>query len=199
MGHCNEKEVKHISAIFDDIIREKPTGGPLTFETILKILGNRAFGMALIFFALPTAMPFAIIPGVSFIFSIPITIFAIQILLLRETIWLPNWLGQHVVVEKNVEKVAEKAKPYLIKIEKVLKPRLLLMTSPLMQVLNGLFILMLSFFLMLPIPFSNFVFSGLILLFGFGLVAKDGLFILLGYAGGILYFSLMYTVIVGVM
>lgn len=56
----------------------------LTYQVISQKLGNRAFGLDLLFFAIPTALPFSAIPGVSFIFSLPIAIFALQLIFARK-------------------------------------------------------------------------------------------------------------------
>ncbi|QBR83755.1 hypothetical protein E3983_04930 [Legionella israelensis] len=48
-------EIMHSDALTEDIC----------FEEILKLLGERAFGIALLFFSLPSALPFSVIPGVA--------------------------------------------------------------------------------------------------------------------------------------
>ena len=61
-----------------------------------------------------------------------------------------------------------------------------------MEIITGIVIMMLALLLLLPIPFSNFIFAALIIIFSLGLIEKDGFFILCGYFAPILYFSVLY-------
>jgi hypothetical protein len=67
-----------------------------------------------------------------------------------------------------------------LKIEKFLKPRCLFMTSPIAEKITGLFLFLFSSFIMLPIPLSNYIPGIGILITSFGMLSKDGLFIIFG-------------------
>lgn len=183
------------SEILLNIAYDKTLDGDLTFQRILELLGMRAFGIGLLFFALPSALPVSAIPGVSFIFSLPILLLAVQMILSRKTIWLPKIVAKHAVHHNTICKIVHAASPYLKKAELLLKPRLLFMTSPIMERVNGAVIALLACLLMLPIPLSNFIFSALIVIFSLGFIEKDGIFIIVGYLGSLLYASLIYTII----
>jgi hypothetical protein len=185
----------HASDILQTLANDKNLPDKIPFEKILTMLGERAFGIGLLFFALPSALPLSTIPGVSFIFSLPIFIVAIQMMLLRKTIWLPKLLAKKTISREMLQTVAIKTTPYLIKIEKLLKPRLLFMSSRFMDIFNGFMITFVSLCLMLPIPLSNFVFSALTIIFSLGLIEEDGLFIIAGYVGTIVYVSCIYGII----
>ena len=72
------------------------------------------------------------------------------------------------------------------------------MTSRFMEIINGLVIFCLALLLMLPIPFSNFIFAALLIIFSLGLIENDGLFLVMGYIGTIFYISFIYIFIVAV-
>lgn len=184
------------SEILMEIAQTKPVNGAVTFRRILQKLGQRSFGIALLFCSLPSVLPVAAIPGVAFFFGVPIILFALQMVIGRKMLWLPKSIADHAISHKKVSKFIFTATPYLVKIEKFLKPRLALMTSHIMEVINGLTIFFLALLLMLPIPFSNFIFSSLIILFSLGIIAKDGLFILIGYVATSLYIVFGYIVVV---
>lgn len=167
----------------------------LTYQHLLEMLGNRAFGVVLLFFALPSAMPFSAIPGVSVIFSVPILIFACQMIVARKTLWLPKAIANRTVNHKTISKVIHTTVPYLVKMEYFLKPRWTFMDNRFMEILNGAMIFCLALLLMLPIPFSNFIFGGLLIIFSLGLIAKDGLFILIGHLISIFYISFISILI----
>jgi len=174
-------EIMHSNAMTKDIC----------FDEIIKLLGTRAFGIALLFFSLPSALPFSAIPGVAFVFSVPIFFFAVQMILGRNTLWLPKRIATKTVSYQSVAKIIQKTVPYLKKAEYFLKPRWAFMTSRPMEIVNGLVILFLAIFLVLPIPFSNYIFAILLVTFSLGLIEKDGIVILLGYIASLLYVSLI--------
>lgn len=190
-----KKTVKRSSDILVGLADDKKLTRKLTYRRILQELGERAFGVALLFFALPSALPFSSIPGISAIFSVPILIFAFQMLFARKTLWLPKFIADRPIRHKAISTVIHTFIPYLIKIEYLLKPRWSFMNCRLMEILNGSIIICLAIFLMLPIPFSNFLFAALLIIFSLGLIEKDGIFILLGYVGTILYISFIYLFI----
>ncbi|WP_251366282.1 exopolysaccharide biosynthesis protein [Coxiella-like endosymbiont of Rhipicephalus sanguineus] len=72
------------SEIIEEITQDIKSNGKLTYQVISQKLGNRAFGLALLFFTIPSALPFSAIPGISFIFSFPIAIFALQLIFARK-------------------------------------------------------------------------------------------------------------------
>lgn len=192
------KKDKRSSEILVEIAHDQKWHGKLTFERILLLLGERAFGLAIIFFALPSALPISVIPGISFVFGLPVFLMAIQMIFMRSSLWLPKKVGRITVDHKTIQKIVSSSTRYLEKLERFLKPRLSFITSKKMEIVNGFFLLCLSFLLMLPIPFSNYILGALIVIFGLGLIEKDGIFIITAYVGTILYLSFIYTIIFGV-
>lgn len=170
--------------------------GKITYQNVLQSLGDSAFGLVLLFFSLPSALPLASIPSISVIFSIPILLFSGQMILGRKTLWLPSILAKRAVSRQALTKISQKATPYLIKINHLLKPRWLFMTSRVMEIINGIVIFCLALLLMFPIPFSNFFFAGLLILFSLGIIEKDGILIALAYVASIVYVSFIYLLVV---
>lgn len=190
------KTYKHSSDILMDIAQNKALNDKsLTFQRLVQLLGKRAFGVALLFFSLPSALPLSIIPGVSFVFSLPIMIFSLQMILGKNTLWLPNIIAGYTIEREKLVKIILIAVPYLRKAERFLRPRLLIMTSRVFGIINGIAIFCLALLLTLPIPLSNFIFSILIVIFSLGLVEKDGIFILVGYIGTVCYAAFIYAFI----
>ncbi|KTD06573.1 proton transporter [Legionella gratiana] len=189
------KNVNRSSEALLAIINHEDLKGELTFQRILQTLGDRAFGVVLLFFALPSALPFSTIPGVSLVFSVPILLFACQMVFARKTLWLPKFIAEHTIHQETISKIIHTTVPYLIKIEYFLKPRWSFMTCPLMEIINGLLIVCLAILLMLPIPLSNFIFAILLIIFSLGLIEKDGVFVILGYIGFLFYASFIYVFI----
>lgn len=190
-----KKSCPRSSEILMGLVHDKNLKGDLTYKNILDALGDRAFGIALLFFALPTALPFSAIPGVSVVFSIPILLFSFQIILGRKTLWLPKFLAQRTISQKKVVKIILAAVPYLAKIERLLKPRWSWLSSRGVEIMSGVTIFYLALVLTLPIPFSNFIISIIIIIFSLGIAEKDGLFIMIGYLSTFIYTGFIFFII----
>lgn len=193
-----KKIAKRSSGTLLEIANHEELKGELTYQRILQVLGERAFGIVLLFFALPSALPFSAIPGISVVFSLPIILFACQMIFARKTLWLPKIIAKRTIHHKTISRVIHTTVPLLIKIEYFLKPRWSFMTCRFMEIINGSIIFCLAILLMLPIPLSNFIFAALLIIFSLGLIEKDGLFLVVGYLFSILYISFIYVFIVAI-
>lgn len=187
--------IPHSSDILLEIANNDALKGELTYQHILKLLGERAFGIVLLFFALPSALPFSTVPGISVIFSVPIALFACQMVFARNTLWLPKIIAKRTIHHKTISKVIHTTVPYLTKVEYFLKPRWAFMTCRFMEIINGSTIFCLAILLMLPIPLSNFIFAALLIIFSLGLIEKDGILLVVGYIGAIFYGKFIYEII----
>ena len=76
----------------------------------------------------------------------------------------------------------QKVLPRLRKVERLSKPRLEIMTSELSEVLIGVATVILAFILILPIWGGNLIPALIIATFGFGLMQRDGLAIVIGWS-----------------
>lgn len=187
-----KKSYKRSSEILLKITRDKNLDSNPTYQDLVYALGERAFGVVLLFFSLPILLPLAVVPGISLVFSLPILIFSVQMICKRKSLWLPSSIAHNTISRKTISLMIKVAVPYLRMLEHISKPRWLWMTSSIMEVINGISLLFLSILLMLPIPFSNFIFGGIILLFSLGIAEKDGVFISIGYICFILYIYFIY-------
>src|SRR3546814_654013 len=65
--------------------------------------------------------------------------------------------------------------PWLGRLERLVKPRLpLLLDHRVAGMLSGLLLVLLGLLLALPIPFTNYIFGSLLLLFALALLERDG-------------------------
>jgi len=189
---------KRSSEILLKIVHDKPSNHTLTYQDFVHMLGGRAFGVAILLFSLPAILPFSVIPGIAFVFSIPILIFAVQMISRRGSLWLPKIIAHHTISHEKISKVIKAALPYIIKLERFLKPRWSFMATGIMEVINGIAIFLLAILLILPIPLSNFIFGGCIILFSLGTTEKDGVFIIMGYIFFLLYLSFIFLLTLAV-
>lgn len=181
------KKQNSVSSVLWHVLKTHQHSETLTYGELINALGEQAFGLITILFALPSALPISVIPGFSFIFGLPIVFIAVHLIIGRRSLWLPKKLANYRVNLKKLDAVAKKTLPTIMVIERYLKPRLLFLSSSIMERVLGVVLLILSLLLLLPIPFSNFFFASLIICFGLGLVEKDGLLMLIGYIGSFIY------------
>ncbi|MDP1601802.1 MAG: exopolysaccharide biosynthesis protein [Legionella sp.] len=184
-----------ITRLLKSFTKTDEGASPLTYGALVNQLGDQGFGIIAIVFALPSALPISVIPGFSFIFGLPIVFIAIQLIMARRTLWLPKSLYEKTVDRERLKKVIKKTMPYLLFVERLLKPRWAFFSSPLMERLHGIVLLALSLFLLLPIPFSNFIFAAIIICFGFGIAEKDGVFLVIAYIATVLYFLFLTSMV----
>ncbi|KTD36506.1 proton transporter [Legionella nautarum] len=176
-----------IAALFKQLLKKHEQDASITYEELVRSIGPQAYGLIIILFALPSALPISVVPGISFIFGLPIVFIALHIIIAKPNLWLPTRLANRKIETKKLATVINKTLPYLVSIEHLLKPRWLFFTSSAMERLHGVVLLGLSFLLLLPIPFSNFIFASIIILFGLGISEEDGLVIVLAYLGSFAY------------
>lgn len=81
-------------------------------------------------------------------------------------------------------------------VEKILKPRLSFITSLLAERIIGVFILIFSSSILMPIPLSNLIPGLGVLIISFGLMGKDGLIVIFGITVGITGVVIAITTII---
>jgi hypothetical protein len=183
------------SLIIQDIIDYPTADDMVTLGEFLKMLGDRAFFLAIILFSLPNSLPIPGIPGFSTITGLPITFIALQVVLGHHVIWMPKKLAGKRFSRRGLARILGKAMPSIIFLERFLTPRLLFVSSNFGERLFALVIVLLSLILIMPIPGGNFLPGLSISLIALGMLERDGLF-LLAVAGFIIgTLGLMFEII----
>ena len=155
-----------------------------SLQDIIALLKERVFGLAILLFCIPNCLPIPNVAGLSALTGIPIGIIGLEMIAGRVQLWLPAALGKRQVPGKRLAARLERAIPYIHKVEMLLHPRLLVLTSPTMQRFLGIAFVILATVMSLPIPFVNFPPGLAMALMAIGLIERDGLIIILGLAIG---------------
>ncbi len=142
---------------------------------------ERKDGLGPVLFALTLPVLAPLPPGVSMIFALPLLIVAPQLAMGRRQVWLPKWLADRPIKRPALVKVIQRVLPPLERVEKVVRPRLTLLTDSLGARLIGVACTLIALVLVLPIPFANLVPSLAMCLFALGLTRRDGVLVLGGY------------------
>ncbi len=185
---------KRTSQVLQDII-DNSQNGSISLGRFTDKLGDRGFALAILIFALPNSLPIPGIPGFSTITGLPITFIALQMVVGRQTIWLPDRIARKEFSMDVLKRLLNKAMPGVIKLEKYLTPRWDWVTSRFAERFLGLLFVVLSLIIALPIPGGNF-FPGLAMsLIALGMLEKDGLFVSCAVGFSLMAIALMVGVI----
>ena len=158
------------------------TGDPddvLQLGAVFAGLGKRSFGMLLFVSTLPAFIP---IPGVGGAISGPlVALIGAQLLVGLRKPWLPAFIARHGPHRHSVSRFRDLLSPWLARLERVVRPRASgMLDHRLASAVTGLLLILLGLLLSLPIPFTNFLFGVLLLLFSLALLERDG--VLMGAA-----------------
>jgi hypothetical protein len=162
------------------------TGDPddvLRLGDLLKDFGPAAFGMLLFLGVLPAFIP---VPGVGGAIGGPMVILVgAQLLLGMRKLWLPPFLARRGPHRSAMMRFRQRMAPWLHRLEKLVRPRMAsFLDNRIALSFTGLLLILLGLLLALPIPFTNYVFGILLLLFALALLERDGALLLVAWITG---------------
>lgn len=154
----------------------------ISLEAIVEAMESASFGSLLLIAGLVTLAPIVgDIPGVPTIMGIFVILASSQLLLGRDTMWLPRWLRERAVKASTVEKVLGWLRPVARVIDRVLRPRLDVFVQGVARYVIAILTLLVGAVMpgMEFIPFSANLAGVVLTTFGLALVMRDGLLVLL--------------------
>ncbi|WP_298432408.1 exopolysaccharide biosynthesis protein [uncultured Jannaschia sp.] len=155
-------------------------GEDVRLGEVLSLAGSRAHGIAILLLALPEALPLPI-PSAGAILGVPLVIVTGHLAVYGEHGRLPDRLLRMAVPGRLLDATARVGAPVLRRAEALTRPRLAAIAGRERPV--GVLCLLLSLLLFLPIPFMNALPALLLLTLAWGLVQRDGAFVIAGVAG----------------
>lgn len=156
-----------------------------TLGTLFDRLGEDGLGLALLILSLPTLIP---VPGpIGMTFGSLIAVVALQVMTGARTLWVPSVLRRRELPGPALRGVIGRALPGLSRAERLLEEgRLSSLAGRRARVVLALPILLLAVAIILPLPLGNIAPALALVAFGLGLLARDGLMILVGLAASLL-------------
>jgi hypothetical protein len=145
---------------------------------VIRLLGDRGYGVLMFVLALPGA-----VPGLSSIAAIPLALVAVQLAIGLPRPWLPRFLAARSLSRTDFARMVERVEPYLMRIERLLRPRFAPLTGPIGERLMGVMCLALALLLTVPILF-NLPLIVPIALMSLALLERDGVLAGIGLAAG---------------
>lgn len=185
-----------LSATLREVV-QNIRGETITLRRLMEAIGEQGLLLLCAVLSLPFLIPVSI-PGVSTVFGLGIILLGVAITLNRLP-WLPRRILDRQIETQRLRPTLEKGVGLVEKVDRYVKPRLGALTdNAVMDRINGLMLVFCGLLLMAPfgfVPFSNTLPAVAILLLCFGMIQRDGLFVLLGYvmaAATCIYFGALF-------
>jgi hypothetical protein len=158
-------------------LAQDETRDRIAVSDLLAALGDRALAALLFVFAAPNVLPMP--PGTSGILGAPLVFLAAQLAFGRQP-WLPAVIARRTMTRADFATLVMRIGPWLVRAERLLRPRAAQLALPPMEYLVGLVCLLLAVVLILPVPLGNMLPALAISLLALGILEQDGLWILAG-------------------
>jgi hypothetical protein len=155
----------------------------ISIGDVLNAFGDRAFGALMLLFAAPNVLPLP--PGMLAALGAPLLFITAQLMLGRSILWMPQFICERSISRDFFALLTAKLSPILHRAERFLRPRLGVLLHPLPERAVGAACLLLAIILFLPIPFGNIPPAFAIAAFALGILERDGLATLIGWAATI--------------
>lgn len=154
----------------------------VSVSDLMRAMDARAVAALILLFALPNVVPTP--PGTSAVLGLPLLYLTAQ-MMLGKLPWLPAFIADRSMLRSDYVSFVGRVTPLLARAERLLKPRLLFLTSVRAERVVGGFCLFLAIVLALPIPLGNMLPAFAISLMALGVLERDGIWVVLGaFVGG---------------
>jgi hypothetical protein len=162
-----------------------------SLHDILDRLEERAFGAMLFILALPCAIPF--LYGVPQVVSLPMMALTLQMLAGREEPWLPEKFGKRMINKAGLTRTSRFGRKWFGWLEVISHPRLTFLTGKTMERVVALFLTAFCASILVPLPLTNSTPAIAVAIVSFGLMARDGILVLLGIVLGSVWIGILLT------
>ncbi len=191
---CCKSQYRTTSSILNEIVHEKHS--LFSISELSERLGDRGLGIILLLLALPNTIPLPI-PGISTITGIPLIFFAAQLCFGSQKLWLPECIGGRKVNMASLQPFFQRALPFMLFLERFIKPRLDSITTIRFERIAGGFILLLACLIALPIPLGNLPLGIAITILALAITERDGVLMIIGWIFTFLALSFFLLLVSG--
>lgn len=173
----NEAKPKGLTDMLLTLTEGETPSENVSLAELVSRLGDQARGVLMVLFCIPNCLPG--IPGTSAITGLPLVFLTLQMALNAKP-WLPGFIGNRTIPRARLGDVLVRATPWLRRVEKLVHPRLTVLTSDTAERLVGVLGLMLALIIMMPIPLGNMLPALGLIAFSLGFIGRDGAWVLVG-------------------
>ncbi len=173
---------RRLSAILEQLSAEGTE--PVSIGEIREALGDRSFAALVILFSAMNLLPLPI--GATLFFGPPLVLVSMQMVLGYDTPWLPRWLTEKTIARDRFRTASARIIPLFRRMERYVQPRRWPFSETTAERPIGAMVLVLAIAVTLPIPLGNWLPSLACAIIGLALSERDGVFLAVGAAVGIL-------------
>lgn len=174
-----------LTEVVDELEAASEGGETVSVGHLIDALGERGYGPALAILPLIELTPIGGIPGFPTLLALTVGLITVRLLMGYRHFWAPDWLRRRELNSERVFKSVHWLKPISERIDGQLRERLSRFAGPTAR--KAACIVILGILLLVPplevIPFATSAPMIAISVFGLGLLYRDGLLMLLGFAG----------------
>jgi hypothetical protein len=193
------QEPESLTDVLDAIAKLGREKDAVSIHDVREEIGERSFGPFLLVPALIEISPIGGIPGLPTVLAVIIGLFAVQILVGRKHLWLPQFVERRTIGSQKLGKAMKTLRPAARLTDRLFKPRLKWLTKP--PWLQGMAALCIALCFTVPplelVPFASTAPMGTIALFGLSLTARDGLIASIAALTSLGAIYLVYTAVAG--
>lgn len=174
------KHSSNLCGLFDRLV-EETEGEDVSVSDLLSVVGPRSYGPIIVLLGFIAISPLTIIPGATWVVALLTLVITGQIVMGREAPWIPRKLLQFSFKREHLIAGTKGARGWAAVFDRILQPRLTFLTNkPFLQLvaLMCVFAALITFPLGV-VPFGPVLPGLTILVFGLGLMARDGAVIVL--------------------
>lgn len=159
-------------------------GNTTTVGQIVESLGENSLTPNLIFVALAVVSPLSGIPLFSSICGITIALISMQMLVGRDHLWLPGFVMSRQIDSGKLDRALQALRRPAGWLDRITRPRLrLLVRGPVRKLTQALCMICgMTMPFLEVVPFTSTLLGAVVSLLAFGMLARDGLFTVLGLA-----------------
>lgn len=183
-----------ISTLLDDHfcqpLPEEAQAENLSIAAMLERLHERSFGLIIILLGLPIAIP-GCPPPIPSIFALPLCVLCFQMMLGYSAPVLPGFIARRNVNQASLQRTIKRSLPYIRTAEKLIAPRLAVLTGRRSERVMGLIMLLFSMTILIPLPLTNTVPGISVIIMSAGLLSRDGLLVIAGTILGAAWITLL--------
>lgn len=181
-------QARTLNQILDQMERMAERESKVSLEEVLDCVGERSFGPLLLVPGLAALTPLGVVPGLPTVAAILVLLVAGQLLLGRKTFWLPRFLLTRSVKADHFRRSMGTARKATGWVDRVLRPdRLRPFTGKAASRIIAA-VCCVTALAMPPlelVPFGVAAPASAVTAFGLGLVARDGLLVLIGLTAAV--------------
>jgi hypothetical protein len=159
-------------------------GERISIGDMVDAFDARAYGPLIVLFAAPNVLPVAL-PGISAVLGAPLMLLTAQLMIGQRRPWLPQLLRRRSLARTSFQSLIARIVPRLVRIERMIRPRFLLLTGVQGKRAIGALGLVMAALMFLPIPFGNALPGLALVLMAAGLLGRDGLAVIAGGVVGL--------------